>query len=176
MAAKAGRQLFIDVGGNPSRGDDLVVDADGVGAGTAGWLMTEDSAQIEGVPLNVVAYRGGHASDNPTLYRNRRVQSYLVLRNRYRDGLVAIDDSYTEDFEGLFGQLCMNRRKLGTERVEDLLSKQELVDQGMVSPDRADAQAMHMATQAPVLAIGKTHTETRAETVVVESEVLGGLF
>lgn len=177
LAAKAGRNLFLELAGDPSKGDDLVVDADGVGAGTAGWLMSEADAKIDGKELNVVPYRGGHASDNATLYRNRRVQSYLVLRNRYRDGLVAYAENYTDDWEGLFGQLCMNRRKLGTERVEDLVSKQELVDLGMVSPDRADAQAMHMATQVPVLAITKVHApHEEKEIVVEESKILEGLF
>lgn len=177
LAAKAGRSLFLACGGMVSRGDDIVVDADGVGAGTAGWLMTEADAMIDGVPLNVIPYRGGHASDNPTLYRNRRVQSYLVLRDRYRDGLIAYAENYTDDWDGLHGQLCMNRRKLGTERVEDLLSKQELVDLGLQSPDRADAQAMQMATQQPVLAIVKQHRiPDEKELVVIESSVLEGLF
>lgn len=177
LAAKAGRNLFIQMGGNVNRGDDIVVDADGVGAGTAGWLMTENDAMIDGVPLNVIPYRGGHSSDNPKLYRNRRVQSYLVLRDRYRDGLVSFDENYTDDWDGLHGQLCMNRRKLGTERVEDLLSKQELVDLGLVSPDRADAQAMHMATQSPMLAITKQHRiSEEKELVIVESSILEGLF
>lgn len=177
LAAKAGRNLFIECGGDVARGDDLVVDADGVGAGTAGWLMTEEDAKIDGVCLNVIPYRGGHSSDDVKLYRNRRVQSYLVLRNRFRDGLVAFAEGYTEDWEDLFGQLCMNRRKLGTERVEDLVSKQELVDLGLISPDRADALAMHMATQSPILAISKEHAPKQdKELVVQESSILEGLF
>lgn len=176
MAAKAARQLFIDCGGNPANGDDLVIDADGVGSGTAGWLISEEAAKVNGLPLNVIAYRGGHASDNPKLWRNRRVQSHLVMRNRYRDGLVAYAEHYTDDYEGLFGQITLVKRKLGTGRVEDIVSKQELIDQGLASPDRSDAQAMQFATQAPRLSIGHRHMPAAPEIVFEPSTILDGLM
>jgi hypothetical protein len=169
LAAKAARQLYIDVGGEPKRGDDIVVDADGVGSGTAGWLLTDNEALVNGTRPNIIAYRGGHSSDQPKLWRNRRVQSHLVMRNRFRDGLIAFASTYAadEDWDGLFGQICMNRRKLGTERVEDLVSKQELVDMGLISPDRSDALAMHFATQTPALSIDKEHRPRTEDQITV---------
>lgn len=178
-AANAALEMYIALGGDPTRGDDIVVDANGVGAGTAGSLMTRDDAVINGVRIPIVPYRGGHASANPKLYRNMRVQSHLVMRNRYRDGLIAYADDYTDDWDGLFGQLCMNRKKVGLtgDRVEDLLSKEELVELGFISPDRSDAQSMHFVNYVPTLAIAQAHAPASDNQVtVIESTVLEGFF
>jgi len=40
------------------------------------------------------------------------------------------------------------------EKVEDLLTKKEMVDQNIKSPDRADSEAMLFATQSPILMPG----------------------
>lgn len=184
LAAKAARQLFIDVGGDPRLGHDIVVDANGVGAGTAGWLMSENDAMIDGVPLNVIPFYAGKASANSKMWRNQRVQVYLVCRDKFRDNLACFAETYAqgddksygtaEAWEGLFGQICMNKTKPGLKQVEDLLSKDELVALGMISPDRADAIAMHFATQAPSLVIQQKHLPD-VEIITSESDVLEGL-
>ncbi len=56
--------------------------------------------------------------------------------------------------DDLDAQLCSIKRKPGMEKIEDLLTKKEMVDQGIISPDRADSCAMLKATQAPILAPG----------------------
>lgn len=178
LTAKAALELYLSLGGDPSRGDDIVPDANGVGAGTAGWLMTADECEINGIRIPIIPYRSGNASGNSKLYRNMRVQSHLVMRNRYRDGLIAYAEDYTDDWDGLFGQLTMNRKKIGQgDRVEDLLSKDDLVALGFVSPDRSDAQSMHFVNYVPVLAIGKAHAPIEDQKVIViESQVLEGFF
>ena len=143
MAADAAERLFYELGGRKGI-DEFVVDALGVGAGTAGTLMMRGHA--------VICYKGGESSSNPTLWRNRRVQSYLVLRNEFRDGRIAFAEHYTrtlQDTNDMIAQLCWIRTKPGIERVEDLETKQELVRDSGKSPDLADTKAMMFATQAP---------------------------
>jgi len=145
-AADAAQRAFQGWGGDPANGDDLVVDALGVGAGTAGTLLDR------GFP--VVTYRGGEGSDDPSRWKNRRTQSYLVLRDAFRDGSISVaEDAFPEteardDFEA---QLLTIRLKPGQERVEELETKQEMLRRGIVSPDRADSMAMQFATQSPTL-------------------------
>jgi len=120
------------------------VDSIGVGAGTAGYLLKK------GYP--VVQYRGGEASDDPKRWRNRRVQSYLVLRDGLRDGTVVIEDKFLDgeaDWDELEAQLCSIKRKPGAERLEDLETKQDMLRRGIKSPDRPDSMAMVNATRAP---------------------------
>ena len=132
---------------NANQGDDVVVDSIGVGAGTAGHLMQK------GLP--VIAYRGGNSSDNPGMWRNRRVQSFLVLRNQLRDGKIVFSDDFFAhpgEIDDFHAQLCSIKSKPGVERMEDLVTKQEMIRLGIKSPDRADSLAMQFATRAPSFA------------------------
>lgn len=148
LAAKAAAQMFEDYGGCAANGDDIVVDSLGVGAGTAGYLLEQ------GLP--VVAYKGGAASDNPKLWRNRRTQSYIVCRDAHRDGRVAYAEDFLDESDGADGdwdeftaQMCSVRTRPGQERVEELETKKAMMARGIASPDRADGIAMLFATQLP---------------------------
>lgn len=145
MVVNEAVRLWNKLGMDKRNGDTIVVDSLGVGAGVCSAL-----ADL-GYP--VVRYLGGAASDNNKLYRNRRVQSYLVARDHFRDeAAVFADDFVKEDeWDDVYGQLCSIRRKVGTERIEDLPTKEEMKNAGIVSPDRADSIAMQYATQAPIL-------------------------
>jgi len=130
---------------NPNMDGDIVVDAIGVGAGTAGFLIED------GYP--VVAYKGGSASDNSTEWRNRRTQSYMCYRDDLRDSKVVFADDYydeadQDDFEA---QHTSIKTKPGTERIEELETKESMKARGIKSPDMADACAMQYATQSPSL-------------------------
>lgn len=140
MAAKAAVQIFDAWGGDKSS-DDIVVDSLGVGAGTAGWLLDNG--------YSVVTYRGGESSDDPDQWRNRRVQSYINLRNAFRDKtlIFAHDAVPEEDWEDMFAQLCSIEMRNGGNRVEDLATKDEMKRKGIKSPDMADSLAMQYATQ-----------------------------
>ncbi len=129
-------------------GDDIVVDSLGVGAGVTSELVEQS--------LPVIRYTGGSASDDSLLWRNRRVQSYMVLRDDYRDGRIVLADDYVneDEWDDHDAQLCSIKRKPGSEKLEDLLTKKEMVDKHIISPDRADSEAMQMATQSPVLMPG----------------------
>lgn len=129
-------------------GDDIVVDSLGVGAGVCSNLVTD------GFP--VIRYIGGSKSDNAKLYRNRRVQSYLVTRDQFREGKLIFDDDFVDEneWDDVYGQLCSIRIRHGTERHEDLLTKEQMQALSIISPDRADSIAMQNATQAPHTTVG----------------------
>lgn len=150
LAGMAARDMFKLYGGNPAKGDDIVADSLGVGAGTSGWLMTQ------GLP--VVTYKGGEASDDPKQWRNRRTQSYIVLRDLHREKEISYAENFLEEVEGIEGdwddftaQMCAVRTIPGSERVEELETKMAMMARGIASPDRADGIAMLCATQAPTL-------------------------
>lgn len=145
LTAQAAEQIFFGFGGVKGQ-DEIVVDALGVGAGTAGYLIQEEH--------RVIAYRGGEGSDDSKKWRNRRAQSYINLRDAFRDGRLRIRYSAFEsdkDREDFIAQLCLIERKPGDDRVEELVSKQELMRKGIKSPDIADSLAMQYATQFPTL-------------------------
>jgi hypothetical protein len=99
----------------------------------------------------VVCYKGGESSSNPALWRNRRVQSFMVLRDEFAAGRISFADGYAseQDMDDMMAQVCWIRSKPGIERVEDLETKQELVRDSGKSPDLADTKAMMFATQTP---------------------------
>lgn len=146
-AGMAAERIWLTNGYDAKNGDDFVVDAIGVGAGTAGYLLKK------GYP--VVLYKGGETSDDPAMWRNRRTQSYLVLRNFYRDGLITMEESFVdteEEWLEVEAQLCSIKRKVGSERLEDIVTKKEMGALGIKSPDRADGIAMQLATSVPTYA------------------------
>jgi hypothetical protein len=163
-AADAAERMFLEYGGRKDI-DDFVVDSLGVGSGCAGELYRRG--------YRVVRYRGGDASDKPEKWRNRRTQSYLVTRDAFRDGLISFADDAIDDPEELEAQLCSVKRKIvGDDKLEDLVTREEMRREGIKSPDRADSLVMQNATQAPIF--GGRGTEV--ETVVVQSTVLDGLM
>lgn len=143
--------------------DDYVVDSLGVGAGTAGYLMKAGKA--------VVAYKGGAASDSPKKWRNRRVQSYIALRDALRDRKVGFTSTYLEhDRDEVYAQLCSIRTVPGTERVEDLETKEALKRRVSKSPDIADGAAMVYATSVPHIG----EWDAASSIAVATSNALGG--
>jgi hypothetical protein len=158
-SAEAAERLFHAWGGNAELDDDIVVDALGVGAGTAGTLMKRD--------MPVIAYKGGESASSGN-YRNRRVQSYIGLRNDFRDGLIALDAAMFDDdeqWEEFEAQLCSVQSKPGVEKLEDLVTKEEMRRAGIKSPDHADSLAMQYATHSPSLNSAYTSPDQYAEAI-----------
>lgn len=144
LSGQAAEAMYREFSGNPANGDDLVCDSLGVGAGTAGYLM------MRGLP--VVNYKGGAASDDTTQWRNRRSQSYIVMRDVHRDKCISYAEDFleeAEEWDEFTAQLCSVRTKPGVDRVEDLETKEAMMARGIASPDRADGMAMLFATQSP---------------------------
>jgi len=144
LAAEKCIQIYSAWGGSSSNSDCIIVDSMGVGAGTAGYLMKYAATNS----LNVIAYKGGASSDDKERWRNKRVQCYLNLRDAFRDKQICFADDALETREGwseLEAQLCSMKLKPGSDRVEDLISKEELKRSGIKSPDIADSLAMQFA-------------------------------
>lgn len=161
--AREAARLFDAWGGSKTSGEDsIVVDGLGVGAGTVNWLLDK------GYP--VINYKGGAASDDKERYRNRRVQSYMVLRDEFSEGLIIIDEDFCEsdlDWEDYIGQVTSIKTRPGADKYEDLVTKLDMKRLGLKSPDAADASAMQYATQLPEIKGGL------AMPVVFESEDFG---
>lgn len=144
----------------PGDHHDIVVDTIGVGDGCAGNL---DKA---GYPT--VAYKGGEQAYDPKRWRNVRVQCYMALRNDLRDGCMAIAPDALPDEESWLEfeqQLCSVKSKPGTEKLEDLVTKDEMLRAGIKSPDRADSLAMQYAHKA-VMRLASQTTPKATVTVI----------
>lgn len=142
-------RVWADFKMSAKKGDDIVIDALGVGSGAAGILIK--------AKYPVIPYKGGKRSDKPDRWRNKRTQSYLCLRDEFRDGKIVIDDGCfqtEEDWDDMVGQLCLIKRREGAERLEDLEPKKSITDRGDPSPDMADASAMDYATDEPQIDTG----------------------
>jgi phage terminase large subunit len=164
-AADAAERMFDEYGGRKGQ-DDFVVDSLGVGTGCAGELY--DRGHV------VIRYKGGEASDNDKKWRNRRTQSYLVARDAFRDGLISFADDAIDEYEELEAQLCSVKRKVvGDDKVEDLVTREEMRREGIKSPDRADSIVMQFATQAPVYSPGSHGKEPQL--LATTSTLLDGL-
>lgn len=130
--------------------DTLIVDSIGVGAGTAGVLLETNQ-------YNVITFKGGSTDNIDTKqWRNQRVRSFLVMRDMFRDGKIIIDEDFCseQDWEDFTAQMCSVQTKPALERIEDLVSKQEMKGKGKKSPDMADSPSMLFANQTPVLVKG----------------------
>jgi hypothetical protein len=165
--ADAAEEAWKRYGCSISNGDFFVVDSLGVGAGTAGELMRRK--------YPVVRYVGGSSSANPALWRNRRVQSYINLRNDFRDGFISFDEEFmdTGDWDDFVAQICSVKTRPEQDRVEDLQTKESMKQDGIKSPDRADSLAMQYATQAPQFETQSSGYAAPAA-VVVESSIFEG--
>lgn len=138
-AARAAIRMFEGFEGRKDI-DDFVIDANGVGSGTAGYLMDQG--------YRVVRHVGGEASDLPDRFRNRRVQNFITLYEYFRDGKIRINSEGIDDEEELRGHIFSIKRRVQNEKVDDLEPKEAIKRLGLPSPDRADALAMQFIDKA----------------------------
>ena len=170
-AALMAAEMFERFGGDKDNpGDDMiVVDMMGVGNGALNYLVEW------GYP--VIGYAGGESSDDPARWRNRRVQSYWAFHDDLQAGRLVYSDDFvdtSEDWDEYCDQVCAIRSRPGSERVEDLETKEMLIRRTHKSPDRADCSAMSYLTQLPDLAnIGNSAAEAYGSTLTERYD--GGL-
>lgn len=133
--AQAAIDMLEGFGGDKER-DIFIVDALGVGAGTAGYLMEKG--------YNVVRNVGGEGSDDPTKWRNRRVQNYIALYDAFMDERIYIAPEAIDDEEEFRAHLLSIKRAQGgvDKKYDDIETKDKLKQDGQPSPDRADSLAM----------------------------------
>ena len=169
MAADEAERMFLAHGGDKDM-DDFVVDSNGVGAGTAGTLMLRG--------YKVIQYKGGEQSDNPLRWRNRRVQSHFNMRDALRDCFVDLTEDMMEspeDWDDLDAQMASIAIDPGTDKVDDLVTKTEMIRQGIKSPDMDESLVMQFATKAASIMPGSMGSSKEdAATIVEQSTVLAG--
>lgn len=146
---------LFDLWGMNKATDDIVVDSIGVGTGVASNLIT--------LGYNVVRYKSGETENvNTKLYRNHRVRSYLVFRDKLIGGSIYYSEDFCseEDWDDYTAQMMTIRTKVGEERKEDLVSKAEMSRAGIKSPDMPDATSMIFASKDPELSNANFAPET----------------
>jgi phage terminase large subunit len=148
------------------RVDELVYDADGLGAGVKVGL----DKRIEGKQLSVEAYRGGAGVDfpdllyadstNKDLFRNKRAQYWWMLRDRFEATYNAVEhgvytdpeklislDSSIPHLRALKAELTRVKRKFSNTTKIQLESKEDMRKRGVHSPNMADALVMCFANK-----------------------------
>jgi phage terminase large subunit len=149
------------------RADILVYDSIGVGAGVKVGLQE----RIAGRQIEVIGFGGG---DSPTpgkykgdrlnedVFKNKRAQFWWLLRDRFERTYQAIEhgeyadpaemislSSSIKDLDQLKAELVRQQRKRSaSSRLIQLISKDEMRQQGIPSPNMADALMMAWAIQA----------------------------
>lgn len=114
----------------------IVIDADGLGAGTADRLREQGYAVID--------FHGGQRAFEPDKFKNRRAEQYWHLREGFEDGLFDLD---TED-QDLAAQLGNMKYKLDSSGRIQIEAKEDIVKRAGVSPDHADGAMMATFTGA----------------------------
>lgn len=166
--AQAVMSMWEGVGASAKNGDTTIVDSMGVGAGTAGYLMTNQ--------IPCIQYQGGASSANPKKWRNRRVQSYINVRDAFRDDKISIDPACfetTAELEEFVEQMCSIMRAPANDKLEDLVTKEQMLRDGVKSPDRADSVAMLFASKIPQL--GQRSPDAPPSTQVFWNTSLAGM-
>lgn len=140
-AADAGERMFEAFGGRKGV-DEFVVDGLGVGAGTAGTLLKRGQ--------RVVVHKGGEQASDPDRWRNRRVQNHIAMRDAYREGRVSFAADWCggdeQDAEELTAQLASVQTNPATDRVDDLVTKEQMKADGLKSPDMEESLSMQWST------------------------------
>jgi len=147
--ADAMEQMFHEFGGNKAN-DLMIVDGIGVGAGTAGTLIARG--------YNVVRFIGGASAANPKRFRNRRVQGHIALRDDLRDARIFFGPDFVtseDEWDEFCQQVVSVQTKPGTERVEDIETKEEYKAREGKSPDQLESVMMQLATDVPLVSRGE---------------------
>ena len=143
--------------------DEMVVDAIGVGAGVAGELMRRG--------YKVIPYKAGTVKGvAKAKYKNLRAQSFINLRDAFIRGTILIDEVFFDtegDWDDFLGQLTSIQTVPGNDRIEELVSKQKMKDNGIKSPDIADSASMQYTGELPAVYY---EAGERMEVTTIQSE------
>ncbi len=113
--------------------DAVVVDADGLGAGTF------DHLRYRGYTRGVYEFHGAETAHNPAMYRNRRAEVWGLMRDMMRSGMQIPAGM---DFER---DLTMVESALDEKGRIQLESKKSIKARGGKSPDFGDSLALTFA-------------------------------
>lgn len=134
-AADMAENLFALYGGRKAE-DDFVVDANGVGAGTAGTLIQKG--------FNVIRHMGGSTDGVDTdRYRNRRHANHFAMYDSFSQYRVKIDKKGIEDVEKLEAHIMAVKRDSDGDDKRDQIQSAEAVKKDLgESPDCSASLSM----------------------------------
>jgi hypothetical protein len=108
----------------------LWVDVSGLGGGVYDRLREQNH--------NVHPFDGGSAPDDPIRYKNKRAETYWMLRERFEMGMIDLDP-FDLDLHAQLVSIKWQPNSRGQIVVE---SKEDMAKRGLPSPDHADAVMM----------------------------------
>lgn len=130
--------LFEAFGGRKET-DDFVIDAVGVGAGTAGLLIESG--------YNVIRHVG---SEKGGRYRNRRTANYMSLYKAYVEDTIVIAPGASDNSE-ILRKHVMSIKRASSDRGDDIETKDKLKSDGNPSPDYSDSLSMQFIDKSAEL-------------------------
>lgn len=140
-SAEAAITLFEAHGGQKDK-DEFVVDANGVGAGTAGVLIDKG--------YRVIRHIGGEKADDPSRWRNRRVQNHMSMYDRFSQYRVKIDKSMIDDVEQFIQHMvAVKRDSSGDDKFDDIQTAEKVKAELGESPDRSASASMIFHGERP---------------------------
>lgn len=115
---------------------ELRIDADGMGG-----QMVDHMVDISSGEYQIIGIHGNDPSPDKNTWYNVRAYSYMELARRMRAGEVDIEPDDMESEHPLCKQLSAIEYKIASGYAESILilSKREMRDKGISSPDAADA-------------------------------------
>jgi hypothetical protein len=122
--------LIVRLVGRHKGKSAAIIDADGLGGGVY------DNVRAENVPC--VEFRNGSKAHDHKDFVNRRSEVFWILRELMEEGAIDLDP-LDEDALAQLGSIMWFTDKKGRIKVE---SKEEMLERGLPSPDRADAIMM----------------------------------
>jgi hypothetical protein len=153
-AAEAAINIFEACGGRKDK-DEFVVDAIGVGAGTAAYLSK--------LGYKVIVHKGSETDGIDTKrWRNRRVMCAIKLYEMLRDGKLHISPDAIDDLD-TFIQHMTSVKRASNERVDDIETKEKLKKDAGFSPDKFDSLAMQFSRSLPAGYTGAINIDTVEE-------------
>lgn len=155
-AAKEAIKMFDLYGGDPANGDDIVPDANGVGAGTAGYIMDKD--------YPCTPYKGSRQSSNPKKWRNLRVEMAIKLEQHYRMNKIFFSEAcFDEGQEEIYVSHVMSIKRAEGENQDDIEPKSKIKAANLPSPDKFDSVSMQMMCKPSIELVGETTAEVIGE-------------
>ena len=148
-AALAGIKMFEGFSGKKGSADDFVVDANGVGSGTAGTLIKKG--------YNVIRHVGSETGG--CTLRNRRVQNAINLYGVFRDDKIFVAPDAIDDVEEFYSQL-LSIKRASADKSDDIETKDKMKQDGLPSPDRFDSLSMQCYDTVSELEADNTPAET----------------
>lgn len=135
-AAEAAIAIFEAHGGKKGTEDDFVIDANGVGAGTAGHLIAKG--------YNVIRHVGGETDGvNTERYRNRRTQNHFSMYDAFSTYKVKIHKDNIDDIQQFESHiLAVKRDSDGDDKRDEIQTADKVKAELGESPDRSASLSM----------------------------------